>query len=287
MLRLSKRAPSSKQRRMGGLRPSGASPSSWLPFPLSNPNPFASRFKLHIRPREGASSSEVASKIPPLPLNKSVVDVLADYLEYLFKCAKSYICDTHANGPDLWDSVKNDIEFVLSHPNGWEGYQQTQIRQAVVKAKLIREGQGDRVSFISEGEASLWFALKHGLPQGTMEVSPHHIFSFESTRAYGLMSIFSLQRGEGVVIVDAGGGTIDISTYQKPVGSTKFEEISAPKCTSSWGLLTPGRPTHTTLTGHFYGSIFVSIHARLFFSSLYTSLCRLLRHDLTFRTPHR
>lgn len=32
------------------------------------------------------------------------------------------------------------------------------------------------------------------------------------------------------MIVDAGGGTIDISTYQKPVGVKKFEEISAPKC---------------------------------------------------------
>lgn len=29
-----------------------------------------------------------------------------------------------------------------------------------------------RVSFISEGEASLWFALRHGLPEGTMEVRP-------------------------------------------------------------------------------------------------------------------
>ena len=32
------------------------------------------------------------------------------------------------------------------------------------------------------------------------------------------------------MIVDAGGGTIDISTYQKPVGGKKFEEISAPRC---------------------------------------------------------
>jgi hypothetical protein len=39
-----------------------------------------------------------------------------------------------------------------------------------------------------------------------------------------------VQRGEGVVIVDAGGSTIDISAYQKPVGGKKFEEIAAPKC---------------------------------------------------------
>ena len=125
---------------------------------------------MHIRPRKGESSSEVSTKIPPLPPNKTATDVLADFLSYLFNCAKSYICVTHANGAELWDSMKGDISFVLSHPNGWEGYQQTHFRQAVVKAGLIDESDGEKVSFISEGEASLWFALKHGLSQETMEV---------------------------------------------------------------------------------------------------------------------
>ncbi|TEB18445.1 hypothetical protein FA13DRAFT_1758594 [Coprinellus micaceus] len=132
---------------------------------------------------------------PTLPAGQGVTDVLADYISYLFNCAKSYICDTHRMDPTFGTAFGTEIEFVLSHPNGWEGFQQTQIRQAVVKAGLVREGQGDR--------ASLWFALKHGLPTGTME--------------------------RRVVIVDAGGGTIDISTYQKPVGGKKFEEIAAPK----------------------------------------------------------
>jgi hypothetical protein len=135
---------------------------------LNEPSP--TRFKLHIRPRKGESSSEVSAKIPPLPPNKTATDVLADFLSYLFNCAKSYICVTHANGAELWESMKSDISFVLSHPNGWEGYQQTHFRQAVVKAGLIDESEGERVSFISEGEASLWFALKHGLSQETMEV---------------------------------------------------------------------------------------------------------------------
>jgi hypothetical protein len=40
-----------------------------------------------------------------------------------------------------------------------------------------------------------------------------------------------MRKGEGVVIVGMGAGTVDISTYQKPIG-VKFEQIWAPKCTS-------------------------------------------------------
>ncbi|KAG2139676.1 hypothetical protein DEU56DRAFT_799448 [Suillus clintonianus] len=37
---------------------------------------------------------------------------------YLFQCARSYIQESHSN---FWRSVENSIEFVLTHPNGWEG----------------------------------------------------------------------------------------------------------------------------------------------------------------------
>ncbi|TEB26535.1 hypothetical protein FA13DRAFT_1888794 [Coprinellus micaceus] len=163
-------------------------------------------FKMHIRPKNEASS-HITARIPALPPNKTVVQVLADFLVYLYK---------------------KDIDFVISHPNGWEGYQQTQMREAVVKAGFVpdtREGHA-RVSFVTEGEASLHFSIRNGLPTGAME------------------------KGDGVVIVDAGGGTIDISTYSRQVQpgyvpkDNVFEEIAAPQC-------------------HFYGSVFVSIHARL------------------------
>ena len=108
--------------------------------------------------------------MPPLPLDKTVVEVFADFLRYLLECASSYIQDTHANGVDLWNSVKSD--FVLSHPNGWEGTQQTEMRRAAVLAGLVPDNASghSRLSFVTEGEASLHFSVHNGLPAGAMKV---------------------------------------------------------------------------------------------------------------------
>jgi len=196
---------------------------------ISDVHLIISRFKMHIRPRN-ESSSHISSSVPPLPPNKTVVGVLADYLIYLFDCTKVYIQETHANGNDLWASVEDDIYFIISHPNGWEGYQQQQMREAVVMAKFIpdtMEGH-NRVSFVTEGEASLHFSIQNGLPPGAMEVRQF---------CHVIVKLFSksfLKKGEGVVIVDAGGGTIDISTYSRQIqnitNGENFEEIAAPQC---------------------------------------------------------
>jgi hypothetical protein len=152
----------------------------------------------------------LSAEISPLPLKKTVVEIFADFLAYLLECASSFIQETHANGADLWRSVKNEIHFVLSHPNGWEGRQQAKMRKASVLAKLIPDTTAghDRLSFVTEGEASLHYAVYNGLPTGVMV------------------------DGEGVVIVDAGGGTIDISSYSKIIreGKHRFEEVASPQC---------------------------------------------------------
>ena len=129
------------------------------------------RFKLHLRSEFGAGRS-VGFELAPLPLNKTVVEVFADFLRYLLKCASSYIQDNHANGADLWDSVKSHIDFVLSHPNGWEGTQQSEMRRAAILAGLIPDDESghSRLSFVTEGEASLHFSVRNGLPDGAMKV---------------------------------------------------------------------------------------------------------------------
>jgi hypothetical protein len=83
------------------------------------------------------------------------------------------------------------------------------MRKAAVLARLIPDTTAGhaRLSFVTEGEASLHFAVQNGLPTGVVN------------------------NGEGLVIVDAGGGTIDISSYSKNVGEAKatFEEVAAPQ----------------------------------------------------------
>ena len=138
-------------------------------FVLSHPI----RFKLHLRSKY-TSDLNIGHDIRPLPPNKSVVDVFADYLRYLFDCAASYIKGSYSNGRDLWSSLKNDIHFVLSHPNGWEGKEQSQMRKAAMKAGLVPDSPPghSRISFVTEGEASLHFAIENCVLSQTMKVCP-------------------------------------------------------------------------------------------------------------------
>ncbi|KAJ6473427.1 hypothetical protein C8R47DRAFT_1145478 [Mycena vitilis] len=177
---------------------------------------LAQWFKLHMRP---AADDFV---LPPLPHRKGATSVFADFLRYLFDCAKIYIEETL--GRDVWVSLQHNTRFVLAHPNGWEGKQQSQMRDAAVVAGLIPNSDAghERLSFVTEGEASLHFCIQNGL----------------ATQA--------IDSGKGVVVVDAGGGTIDLSTYRvvkKPNGGKEYEEIAAPQCL-------------------FHGSIYVTEHAR-------------------------
>ncbi|KAK0222674.1 hypothetical protein EDD85DRAFT_914386 [Armillaria nabsnona] len=184
-----------------------------------------SLFKLHLRPPSEASD-DISKVIPSLPDGMDIVAVFADFYAYLFECTKTFILDKHQNASSIWKSVKDSIEFVLSHPNGWEGSQQSKMREAAIDAGLIPDDDGghSRVHFVTEGEASLHCCVSQGL------------------ECY-------IQDEEGVVIVDAGGGTVDISAYssiQSPnADSYAFEEISAPAC-------------------NFTGSVYVTARAKQF-----------------------
>jgi len=93
-------------------------------------------------------------------------------LRYLHECAHKYIEETHANGVDLWRSLEARTEYVLTHPNGWEGGQQALMRKAAISAGLIPdtdEGR-KRLSFVTEGEASLHFCISSGMTSKSIQV---------------------------------------------------------------------------------------------------------------------
>ena len=78
------------------------------------------RFKLHLRPPHLAAEQGFnIEDVPALPPNKTVVDIFSDLLRYLYQCTKEHIRQQLGN--DMWESLRSNIDFVLSHPDGWEG----------------------------------------------------------------------------------------------------------------------------------------------------------------------
>ncbi|KDQ59114.1 hypothetical protein JAAARDRAFT_192659 [Jaapia argillacea MUCL 33604] len=166
-------------------------------------------FKLHLRPTNTSASRIAAKDIPPLPTNMTVVDVLADFMAYLYRCGLDFIRDTHHAGDQILKSVDGQIEFVFGHPNGWEGSQQEKMRQAAVLAGLIPNTSSgrSRLQFVTEGEASLHYCVNNGFSSGLIKT------------------------GASVMIVDCGGGTIDLSSFAfKEVNPISVEEIAPVGC---------------------------------------------------------
>lgn len=62
----------------------------------------------------------------------------------------------------------------MAHPNGWQGKQQSQMRDAAVVAGLIpySDAGHQRLRFVTEGEASLHFCIRNGLGTQAIDVGP-------------------------------------------------------------------------------------------------------------------
>lgn len=116
--------------------------------------------------------------ISKLPRGKTIVDVYADFMGYLFESTKALFKSSEPNGELRWNSVSNSIELILTHPNGWGGPQQAQLRTAAVKARIVPDTPAghSRVQFVTEGEASFSFCATRTQPGRNLKVS-HTILS--------------------------------------------------------------------------------------------------------------
>ena len=223
-----------------------------------------SRWKLHLCPKHLASSINLEDDLPPLPPGKSAVDVLTDFIKYLFCCAKTYIEEHHL--AFTWSTIEHTIEYIFTHPNGWEGVQQQLYRRAIVSAGLIPstpEGRS-RVHMLTEGEASLHFCV------------PNLLDSWTTIQACP----------QGVVIIDAGGGTIDLSMFSVTSSPISGEEIAPAECMQR-------SPTTEFLLTHLYpslgrlqGSVFVTRRARALLQRWWPapSIALLVTNQTTLKT---
>jgi len=102
----------------------------------------AIRFKLHLLTSTGEKN--ISADIPPLPRNKTAVEVFADYLRYIYACAATFIQDNNLEGADLWKALKDDADIVLS------------LGSVLSKAKCVRQQswQGSFQTLLEDTSAS-------------------------------------------------------------------------------------------------------------------------------------
>ncbi|KAG8917157.1 hypothetical protein FRC02_003321 [Tulasnella sp. 418] len=128
---------------------------------------------------------------PTLPRCKTVVDVVGDYLRYIASSAQKHFLERASNSADIWELVKDRIQYVISHPKGWRTTQLSQLHKAATLAGFVALNKGSRrLHFVSEGKASLlWWFRDHAGIEDDIKV------------------------GNRFIITDAGGGPIIISSF--------------------------------------------------------------------------
>lgn len=130
-------------------------------------------------------------EIPPLPQNVTPEKVYTDFLRYLYTSTRQFFEDEILNGRIVWNRLRSDnFVLVIAAPNGWDLPQQEFLRTAAIEAGWVAQGSSDKsITFVTEGEASVHYALAH--QHGT-----------------------AITRGAQFMIVDAGGSTVDSTFYE-------------------------------------------------------------------------
>jgi len=148
-------------------------------------------------------------EIPDLPYNVTLMRVYTDLMKYLFKGTRAFFQESTPNGAQIWKRLEDHIVIVLCTPNGWDVSQQGFLRNAAVKAGLVKEAEANSlVEFVTEGEASVHYALKY--TQGDIWLKKDSMF----------------------VVTDAGGSTIDSTLYECKQGKPRLvlEEVCGSEC---------------------------------------------------------
>lgn len=146
--------------------------------------------------------------MPRLPEGLDLLKVISDYLRYLHK----YIIKEMMTALGDEEIIEATTRYCLTVPAIWNNEAKTKMREAVIQAGIIsKNDHPDRLLLIGESEAAALYAEK--IRRG-----------------------IQIKSNETLMICDAGGGTIDISTYKKFIeGEEKsFKEITVP-CGNTYG----------------------------------------------------
>ncbi|KAG8821854.1 hypothetical protein FRC19_007138 [Serendipita sp. 401] len=190
---------------------------------LSNPEYEVARwFKLYLHPEPTDNSDNLRfvdeqprqMDIPPLPSSVPVLAIYRDLIRYMFEVTRRFFIENTPNGAGIWGRVHGKAILVFCVPNGWDINQQEFLRKAVIKSGIMSRTDAEtRVDFVTEGEASVHYALTHS------------------------SSTEWLRRNSHILVMDAGGSTVDSTLYkcvqEHPL---KLEEACTSECTQTGGV---------------------------------------------------
>lgn len=179
---------------------------------LDNGGAAARWWKLYLKPAHLELIFDPDSPAPdldPLPFGIKAETVASQFLLFMASCVGQYIKTRYSNGSEILNSLAESTRYIITVPNGWELPQQQILRRACVEAGLVTEATAHTVSFVTEAEASINFCAQ------------------SSSMAENLQN-----PGQQLIVCDAGGGTIDISTYRVMAShpSLQVTETSASDC---------------------------------------------------------
>lgn len=164
-------------------------------------------------------------EIPPLPVGVSIDKVYSDMLRWLIQHAMNFFKTHTVDGEQIWARIGGHSTIILAIPNGWEMPQQHLLRKAVVMSNALPgNSEEDRVDFVTEGEASVHYALKHSRNPSW------------------------LKSGMMFALTDAGGSTVDSTMYicKQVTPNILLEEVCASECVQA-GSVFVDRAMHNLL----------------------------------------
>ncbi|XP_024372381.1 uncharacterized protein [Physcomitrium patens] len=157
---------------------------------------YLSRFKLLLK--GDLNDPELRSSIPyPLTVNQ----VIADYLKRI----GGHVLEKIKNHDGDAAFVQDSVQWCVSVPSIWDDYAKQQMKACMVDAGLVSEAAGgaEAVKVVLEPEAASFYC--------------HEILRADSKS----MSLFTKDK---VLVVDIGGGTVDI-VCQELLGSGENYEV--------------------------------------------------------------
>lgn len=158
-------------------------------------------FKLFLEPHALRDESAIDPRLPQLPPGKRAVDLIIDFLYFLWEYAKEQITREIGIVADL-----DSADVWLTVPAAWDAKGCELMREAALAAGLVHSSRAgdnnwrDRLRIITEPEAA-------------------------AVHCAHLTDLHKLKPSQTFMICDAGGGTVDLAVY-KIIGQMQSLEIA-------------------------------------------------------------